>query len=516
MEKRVGSARTSVSKRQTLLERADVTRQEVGPRLVEGRREALGQYMTPANVAAFMASMFENVPPTVNLLDAGAGFGALTAAFVHEMCGRSKRPQKICVTTFEIEPALAEALDETLKACGRECRSAGISFESQVVRDDFILAAASPMFSDGMRHTYDCAILNPPYAKIQSSSLARKALRTLGIETSNLYTAFVAIAIKRLRPGGQVVAITPRSFCNGPYFLPFRELLLHETSLKRIHVYESRKKAFSDDAVLQENVIYSLEKGSVQRKVLISSSHGPADDEFSERRVPYEQVVLPGDPNLFIRITASEADGALAERVRALPWTLRDLGISVSTGRVVDFRALDFIQQSPVAGAVPLIYPTHFDAGFIKWPKLESKKANAIEDTERTRDLLVPAGMYVLTKRFSSKEERRRLVAALYDPSRVAAPRVGFENHLNYFHWAGKGLPELLAKGLAVFLNSTAVDQYFRQFSGHTQVNATDLRQLHYPSVAQLEAIGAKIEGAMPVQEEADSLVAHLFSAISS
>ena len=57
--------------------------------------------------------------------------------------------------------------------------------------------------------------------------------------------------------------------------------------------------------------------------------------------------------------------------------------------------------------------------------------------------------------------------------------RAGFENHLNYFHENGEGLPLDLAKGLAAFLNSDAVDQYFRIFSGHTQVNATDLRNLH-------------------------------------
>lgn len=39
-----------------------------------------------------------------------------------------------------------------------------------------------------------------------------------------------------------------------------------------------------------------------------------------------------------------------------------------------------------------------------------------------------------------------------------------------------------MAHGLAAFLNTTAVDENFRRFNGHTQVNATDLRLMRYPS----------------------------------
>ncbi len=64
---------------------------------------------------------------------------------------------------------------------------------------------------------------------------------------------------------------------------------------------------------------------------------------------------------------------------------------------------------------------------------------------------------------------------------------LGFENHLNVFHEDKHGLPETLAYGLAVFLNTTAVDENFRRFNGHTQVNATDLRLMKYPEPTDLD-----------------------------
>ncbi|WP_275375836.1 Eco57I restriction-modification methylase domain-containing protein, partial [Xenorhabdus bovienii] len=69
------------------------------------------------------------------------------------------------------------------------------------------------------------------------------------METVNLYSGFVALALKQLRQGGELVAIIPRSFCNGPYYQPFREQLLSETSIKHIHIFDSRNTAFAEDKV---------------------------------------------------------------------------------------------------------------------------------------------------------------------------------------------------------------------------------------------------------------------------
>jgi adenine-specific DNA-methyltransferase len=84
---------------------------------------------------------------------------------------------------------------------------------------------------------------------------------------------------------------------------------------------------------------------------------------------------------------------------------------------------------------------------------------------------------------------------------------LGFENHLNYFHCRGHGLDLPLARGLATYLNSTLLDTYFRQFSGHTQVNATDLRNIKYPTLEQLRALGNQVDRIQPSQDEIDTLI---------
>jgi adenine-specific DNA-methyltransferase len=84
---------------------------------------------------------------------------------------------------------------------------------------------------------------------------------------------------------------------------------------------------------------------------------------------------------------------------------------------------------------------------------------------------------------------------------------VGFENHLNYFHQQGRGLNLTLARGLAVYLNSSLVDAFFRLFNGNTQVNATDLRNLKYPNLEQLLLLGDRVGEIFPTQPEIDELV---------
>lgn len=487
------------------------------------KRAVLGQYMTPASIGHFMASLFSDVAGDLRLLDAGAGVGSLTAAFVEMLCDRTKKPHSVSFTCYEIEPMLIDYLSSTLAESEVQCAAAQIAANSEIRTEDFILSHSNGSQTGIFRKDQSRAddfthvIINPPYKKISSTSGHRAALRKAGIETSNLYTGFMFLAAQRLCEGGEMVAIVPRSFCNGPYFKPFREQFFSMMGLQHIHVFEKRNHAFKGDDVLQENIIIHAVRGAQPSKVRITTSRGGnfhfdqssgdfTAEDMTQRIVDYRSIIAPNDPDKFVHIAANDLEQGFVDRMSSLTTTLFDLGLELSTGPVVDFRLKEHLRSQPTKKTAPLLYAAHFKGGKLEWPQV-MKKPNAIKVTGNSRKWLWEnKGYFVVTKRFTSKEEPRRVVASVYS-SDLPGKLVGFENHLNVYHVNQKGFSEFLAAGLNVYLNSSLVDRFFRQFNGHTQVNAADLRSLHYPDREALERIGKLARDAIFSQQEIDNLI---------
>lgn len=468
----VNSAAVSCERKSIVEQR----RKEVSKHTGAEEKAKLGQFLTPRATSDFLASLFDGRgKKECRLLDPGAGIGSLTIAFLEN---EKLQFGAIKITACEIDTKLHLDLAKTLEAT-----------DAEIITSDFIETAVNWLqFETERRFTH--IILNPPYKKISASSSARNLLRCVDIETVNLYSAFVALSIKLLDDGGQLVAIIPRSFCNGPYYKSFRKLILQETAIKHIHLFDSRKSAFKDDNVLQENIVIKLEKRAKQGDVLISMS---ADDRFHDYRVSsftFSEIVKPLDKEYFIHIPTASAPCQF-DQLPGLTYSLSDLGVSVSTGPVVDFRVKDFLSRLPTRSTVPLLYPAHCGLNTSVWPKPDIKKPNALIISNQTKKWLFPLGYYCVVKRFSSKEEKRRITASVISPETFGhVAGLAFENHLNVFHEEKKGITAELAYGLSVYLNTSFVDNYFRCFNGHTQVNATDLRQLFYPSREILIKLG--------------------------
>lgn len=469
------------------------------------KQSKLGQFFTPAAAAQLIASM-PQLPDsgTLRVLDPGAGSGMLTAALVSRVL-EERSELSIEIVAIECDSAVLPSLKATLVACER---AGGGRVRAEAVEADFILDSVGLGASLNLDRQFDLVIENPPYGKLTSSSAHRSAMRAVGVDAPNLYAAFLSLSIAALKIGGQLVAITPRSFFNGPYFGAFRSHLLDSVALNRVHVFDSRSTVFADTGVLQENVIFSGTHGATPDVVELSISRDHTDS-ITSRSVSYEEVVFPSDPNRFIRLATNADDTLTAEVVLSQPCSLSDLGARVSTGRVVDFRSRSALSTVERPGAVPLIYPGNLRDGNVIWPLEIRKPQWFCPSDDKDRGMLFPEGWYTVVKRFSAKEERRRIVASVWSPTDRPGC-VAFENHLNVFHVGGHGMDENLAKGLAAWLNSSIIDKFFRTFSGHTQVNATDLRALRFPTPTALRNLGRT---SAVSQVDIDSLIMELIAA---
>lgn len=477
------------------LDQADRVRLRVSAQIEQKRKSEMGQFLTPAATARFMASLIPDVGGQCRLLDPGAGVGALSCAVLDRWAEGGLHFDHATIEAHEIDQHLLVHLREHLEAYGNR-----LPVRPEIVHGDFVENAVSR--SIARRAVFTHVVMNPPYKKINSGSQCRSDLRRAGLETVNLYSGFVGLALDLLVTGGILVAIIPRSWCNGPYYRPFRDWVLSRAAIRRLHLFERRNSAFKDDAVLQENVIVVLERGGHQGPVSVSTS---TDDTFSDLELTehaFDKIVQPGDPERFVHIPKSgEADPL---DLPDLTHTLESLGLKVSTGPVVDFRLRDNMRATPDECTAPLLYPGHLIGYGVQWPINGFKKPNAIVDDATSHKWLIPNGWYTVVRRFSSKEERRRVVAGVIDPTTFGnAKWLGLENHLNFIHEKKKPLSADLARGLAVFLNTTTVDESFRSFNGHTQVNATDIKNMRFPNREVLTALGKWLSRCNDVPDQA-------------
>jgi adenine-specific DNA-methyltransferase len=407
---------------ESLLLALDGVRKDASARLNPRRRTQMGQFLTPGPVATFMAKMFDCRKSRVRILDPGAGAGTLCAALVLTLCQRNTRPATIAVTAYEIDPLLVGYLRQILDRCRSACEEVGISFQARLLEHDFLEAGAGglagDLFATGEQERFDCAILNPPYRKIRTKSRERSLLRSVGLETTNLYTGFVALTARLLVPDGEMVAITPRSFCNGPYFEPFRRYFLRDMRFRRMHVFDARDTAFADDKVLQETVVFHAVKNAEGNPaIVVSASPTPDGTEMRERTIKHEGLIRPGDRHAVIHVVPEHDGECTRDRISSLGGTIAALGLTVSTGRVVDFRARDLLRLSR-KNTVPLIYLSP-EAGFVDSPTASESRTRS--PSARAQDLVVINVTFDET--VLGEEERRHIVAAVYDPRHVRAPK---------------------------------------------------------------------------------------------
>src|SRR3990167_6244592 len=159
----------------------DIVRKSVNGSSCRLERSRIGQFLTSARIARFMASLFERQREHVRILDAGAGAGALFAACVEAIVSGRHRPLSIHVVAYENDQKILPYVKETMEWRKSTCQKAGIPFQGEIRAEDFIEAAIAQL-EEGLfavhRDRFTHVILNPPYKKISGESATRQLLRS--------------------------------------------------------------------------------------------------------------------------------------------------------------------------------------------------------------------------------------------------------------------------------------------------------------------------------------------------
>lgn len=457
-------------------------------------RKKKGQFFTSLETAAFMAEMFDfsNCGEEVSVLDPGAGTGILTVAFVDRLL-KEKSDIRVRITCYETDTEVLPVLKNNLEYLKKSFKE---SLTYRILEEDYILSQSNDFQENFLAsknpEKYDYVIGNPPYLRVMRDNPSAIAMPKVVHGAPNLYFLFASMSLYNLKNNAEMVYIIPRSWTSGAYFKAFREYFLNVGKIESIHLFVSRDKVFNAEQVLQETMIIKVRKtANKPDNVLITSTESSSDFEnITKLRVPYDAVVS-GD-ELYVFLPTNEADINVIEKINMYHSTMPDEGLKMKTGIVVDFRQWEELRKEPGENTLPLFYSQHIRDGRVNHQP-SGKEYDWIIDEKP--GLIQKNKNYVFIKRFTAKEEHRRLQCGVYSPSDFEEYEyIGTQNKINFVDKVDGGeMDTQTTYGIYALLNSTLFDMYYRILNGSTQVNSTEINNIPVPPVDLIKEIGEQV-----------------------
>lgn len=463
-------------------------------------RKKYGQFFTSKETARFMAGLYhipENMSK-ISVLDAGAGSGILACAFIEHM-ETMETVEEIELTCYENDENVLPLLYRNLEYCKEHSLK---KLSVHVLTDHYIMSQYLDfnymIGGNPNPKKFDFVIGNPPYMKISKDAPEAKAMPDVCYGAPNLYFIFAAMGLFNLKENGEMVYIIPRSWTSGAYFKKFREYFLAEGKLEHVHLFVSRNKVFDKEQVLQETIIIKVKKTAKEpERVTITSSESNHDfADLTSLSVPYRLVVSGKDYYVYLVTNQEEVD--VLEKLHQFEKTLPDIGLKMKTGLTVDFRNREILRDMEEEGAIPLFYSQHIRQGRVQFP-IQKEHEYVVTDQ---RGLLQENRNYLFVKRFTAKEERRRLQCGVYlSKNYPQYTKISTQNKINFVDGLLSGMSECLVYGLYVLFNSTLYDEYYRILNGSTQVNSTEINSMPVPDLESIQEMGRKLMNSKDMSE---------------
>lgn len=464
------------------------------------KKKENGQFFTPIAIGRLMSSLVETTENTVRILDPGCGAGVLSCMLVEGLIANHPTVRNIELIAYETDENLGGYLAQCFDYLRIWSGNHGIELTYKIYMRDFIMDAArwlTEMTSED--RGFDMVISNPPFFKLPKDDPRAVAVRHIIGAQSNIYSIFMSLSALLLKKQGQMVFIVPRSFASGQYFQRFRELFFTNVQLERAHLFDSRTDTFSRDKVLQETVVLKAVRMQVLPNcpVTISSSIGLKDiSSPTMRRFSTHELIDLSSEEKILHLPIRDSEVRILKLVSEWSNTLGDMRIQISTGPVVAFRSRKQIQMNYKNGTitlVPLFWLQNVHKMTLTWPLALKDKGQYITLEPDSLSLLIPNKNYILLRRFSTKDDKSRLIAAPYFCNAVKATHIGVENKVNYIYRTDGIMDRVETVGLSALLNSWLFNDYFQMFNGNVNVSATELRAMKFPPLTAIREIGETI-----------------------
>ncbi len=464
-----------------------------------------GQFFTPIEISKLMASFFDYIAEEYRILDPGCGTLVLGCSLIEHILQCNPNVKKIELVVYEIDENIIPLLNLSLEFLKEWCKRLNHVLEYTLICEDFILRNADHLIENADLFSqrpslFDIIISNPPYFKLSIDDKRVLAAKIVVNGHPNIYAIFMAIAAKLLSKEGEFIFITPRSFASGGYFKLFRQYFFKLIQIEKVHLFNSRKETFNRDKVLQETLIIKgrrTDNIDILSLVPISSSQGLKDIETPQViYLSHNELIDLKSEEKILYTPVTDSEKRILGQFKNWTGNLNKYNIQISTGPVVSFRAWDFIQDNSENGNIPptpLFWLHNVRQMRLEWPIQKAGKGQFIKILPESRSLLVPNKNYVLLRRFSSKDDKSRLIAAPYLCSYIEADFIGIENKLNYIYRPKGHLDRNEVIGICALLNSPVFDTFFRIFNGNVNVSATELRDMPLPPLETIKEIGNSI-----------------------
>ncbi|WP_440059457.1 HsdM family class I SAM-dependent methyltransferase [Thermogladius sp. 4427co] len=375
------------------------------------KRASLGQFFTPRSIREKLLSKLPRLyKPRV--LDPACGTGEFLLSAKEYFI----EPELHC---WEIDPELAEIARKIVP-------EARVEVVDSLTRE--------------FKEEFDIVLGNPPYFEFKPSEEIRSKYREVIYGRVNIYSLFIYLGVRLLKPGGYLAFVVSSSMNNGGYFKKLREFIVRNADI----VYLEKIKdpyVFSDPGYRVNHTFQLLvlvKARNTGRYVFSRNGYIVFSERYDYLEKSFEESA-----------------------------TLGELGYKVVTGRVVWNQHKDKLTDNPDEGIL-LVWSHNIRKGrlvlqnkpgkpqYIKWP---------IEKADR--------GPVIVVTRVVGHPKHAVVEAALVPPGVVFVA----ENHVNVVYPPpGASLEEL--KKVVEELNSERVQKIVRELVGNTQLSKTELENL--------------------------------------